>query len=520
MELKNCTLGIEFGSTRIKGVLVDENHQVLATGGYTWASKLKDGVWTYEMDEVHRGLQACFADIKAAFESDYHQPLTEVGAIGISGMMHGFLPFDKDMKLLTPFRTWQNTITQDVAETLSAAFQFNVPQRWSIAHLYQDVLNGAPYVKDIAYFTTLAGYIHWMLTGEKVLGVGEASGMFPIDSDCCDYSAPLLTKFDEMCKEKDIDLSAKALLPKVLCAGESAGVLTPSGAKLLDITGTLHAGIPFAPPEGDAGTGMVATNSVRTYTGNVSAGTSIFLMVVMDHLPKMHTEIDMVTTPSGKPVAMVHCNNCTADINGWVGLFQDFADSIGGKMDLGHLYDLLFKKALEADSDCGGLVSYNYLSGEVITGLNAGMPLFIRKPDSRFTLANFMKTQLFASLATLKLGLDILNEEEVRLDMLYGHGGLFKTPGVGQRYMAAACNSPVTCMETAGEGGPYGMALLAAYLLNKDKADSLEDYLDNLVFSGAKTVTLEPDPAEIESFMTYMKNYKKLLPVEKTAVDC
>ena len=513
LNLSKTALGIELGSTRIKAVLIDERHIPVASGDFEWENQLVDGVWTYSMDAIHTGLQTCFARLRADVKDNYGVELTEVGAIGVSAMMHGYLPFDKDGRQLAGFRTWRNTITGEAAEKLTALFSFNIPQRWSIAHLYQAILNGEEHVKDIAYLTTLAGYIHWRLTGKKVMGVGEASGMFPIDSATCDYDEGMVQKFKTL---TGIDL--RDILPKVLPAGTNAGMLTEAGARFLDPSGTLRPRIPVAPCEGDAGTGMVATNSVRVRTGNVSAGTSDFAMIVTDKSLGVHREIDMVTTPAGLPVAMVHCNNCTSDINAWVRLLGEFAEAIGAPQDKGTLFTLLFNKALEGDSDCGGLLSYNYFSGEGVTDLDEGRPIFARVPDASFTLANFMRTHLFSALATLKIGLDILTAtEQVRIDKLYGHGGFFKTPGVGQRMLSAAVGAPVSVMETAGEGGPYGMALLAAYRIWKDEGEMLEDYLDNKVFAEASSSTLLADAQDIEGFRTFLARYCRAFPVEREA---
>lgn len=518
MNLKNCVLGIEFGSTRIKAVMLDQNRKPIAQGSYGWENKLVDGVWTYDIEEVYKGMRECYADLKKNFEAEYNITLTEVGAIGISGMMHGFLPFNKDMNLLTRFRTWRNTITARAAEILSNEFGFNIPQRWSVAHLYEDVLDQKSYINDIDFFTTLAGYIHYLLTGEKVMGIGEASGMFPIDSKSFNYYKEFTEKFDNLTANYNVNWKIEDILPKVLVAGENAGCLTEEGAKLLDVSGELKAGIPFAPPEGDAGTGMVATNSVRANTGNVSAGTSIFAMVVTEEMPKMHREIDMVTTPSGLPVAMAHCNNCTSDINGWVKLFAEFYEAMGQKVDIGEIYTSLFKIALNGDNDCGGLLSYNYLSGEGITDLDEGVPVFLRVADAKFNLANFMRTHIYSAFATLKIGIDLLLEEGVKIDKLYGHGGLFKTPEVAQRFLSSAMNTPVTTMETAGEGGPYGMALLAAYLLDKENM-SLEDYLDDKIFASAISSEIMAKSEEIEGFNKFLEFYKQSFIVEKSAVE-
>jgi len=467
------------------------------------------------MDMVHTGLQSCFARLREDVKARFGQELTTVGAIGVSAMMHGYLPFDKDGKQLAEFRTWRNTITGEAAEELTALFGFNIPQRWSIAHLYQAILNGEEHVKDIAFLTTLAGYIHWRMTGEKVMGVGEASGMFPIDSGKLDYDEGMLQKFKAL---TDIDL--REILPKVLTAGESGGTLTEAGAAFLDPTGTLRPGIPVAPCEGDAGTGMAATNSVRVRTGNVSAGTSDFAMIVTEKPLRVHREIDMVTTPDGAPVAMVHCNNCTSDINAWVNLFAEYSDMMGAPVSKGELFTKLFSKALEGEADCGGLLSYNYFSGEGVTDLDEGRPFFARTPNAKFTLANFMRTHLLSALATLKIGLDILTQtEQVEIDKLYGHGGFFKTPEVGQRMLSAAVGTPVSVMETAGEGGPYGMALLCAYMLWKDEGESLADYLDCKVFADAKATTLMAEPSDIAGFSAFLSRYKKALPMEKKATE-
>ncbi len=515
MDLTKTVLGIELGSTRIKAVLIDDRHLPVASGDYEWENQLVNGIWTYSMDAVHTGIQTCFANLRADVKAKYGVELATVGAIGVSAMMHGYLPFDKDGKQLAEFRTWRNTITGEAAAKLTELFGFNIPQRWSIAHLYQAMLNGEEHVKDIAYLTTLAGYIHWRCTGEKLMGVGEASGMFPIDSAACDYDGEMLRKFRDL-----TGLDLRAILPKVLPAGAEAGTLTEAGARFLDPSGALRPGIPVAPCEGDAGTGMTATNSVRVRTGNVSAGTSDFAMIVTDHPLGVHREIDMVTTPDGAPVAMVHCNNCTSDINAWVNLFSEFAGLIGVHVGRGELFTRLFRKALEGDADCGGLMSFNYFSGEGVTDLDEGRPVFARMQNADFTLANFMRTHLLSALATLKIGMDILTDlEQVRIDKLYGHGGFFKTPEVGQRMLSAAVNSPVSVMETAGEGGPYGMALLAAYMLWKDEGETLPDYLDNKVFADAKSVTLMADRKDVEGFAAFLARYRKALPLERTATE-
>lgn len=513
-------LGVEFGSTRIKAVLIGPDSAPLASGGYEWENHWENGIWTYPLEEVWEGLQGCYAALAEEVKQQYDVPLETVGAMGFSGMMHGYLAFDEDRELLVPFRTWRNTMTAQAAEELTQLFHFNIPQRWSIAHLYQAMLNEEEHVPRIDFMTTLAGYVHWMLTGKKVLGVGEASGMFPIDSETGTYDARMVSLFDE--KLADYGLHLTDIFPQVLSAGEDAGVLTPEGALLLDPTGTLRPGIPMCPPEGDAGTGMAATNSVAPRSGNVSAGTSVFAMAVLEKpLSKVYPEIDMVTTPAGRPVAMVHCNNCTSDINAWVGLFDEVLSGMGAKVSKSDLYGMLFRKALEGDADCGGLLSYNYDSGEPITGFEEGRPLFVRTPDSHFGLANFMRTHLYSALATLKIGMDILLEKEhVQLDLLMGHGGYFKTREVGQPFMAAAMNVPVAVMETAGEGGAWGIALLAAYRVCKAPGQTLEDYLSREVFHGSAGVTVQPDAAAVEGFRQFVERYRKGLEIQQAAVRC
>lgn len=504
-------IGMELGSTRIKSVLIDEKGRVEASGSYTWENQLENGLWTYAESEIWKGVQESFS----ALMKDYGKPL-ELSAMGFSGMMHGYIALDKDGHLLVPFRTWRNTNTGEAAETLTKAFGFNIPMRWSISHLYQAILNDEPHIKDIAYLTTLSGYVHYKLTGEKVLGVGEASGMFPIDSKACTFDAKMLDTFDELITEKGYPWKIRDILPNVLPAGTEAGKLTEEGAKLLDRSGALKAGIPFCPPEGDAGTGMVATNSVKKKTGNVSAGTSVFAMVVLEKpLQELHTEIDMVTTPDGAPVAMVHCNNCTSDLNAWAGLFGEFAKAIGKELSFGELMTLLFKESLKGDEICGGLMNYNYLSGEPITGLTEGRPLFVREPDGKLTLANFMKTQIYSSLASLALGMEILSKEGVEVEEMCGHGGFFKTEEVGQRAMSAAVHAPVTVMENAGEGGAWGIALLAAYL---NKKESLSAYLSE-IFKDNQKITLRATAADKRDFAAYLERYKACLEIEKKAVE-
>lgn len=514
-------LGIEFGSTRIKAVLIDSESNPVAAGSHEWENRLENNIWTYTLDDIWTGLQDAYADMAADVKKQYGLELTNIGAIGFSAMMHGYMVFNSQDELLVPFRTWRNTMTGEAAGKLFDLFNYNIPQRWSIAHLYQAILNGEEHVKDITYLTTLAGYIHWQMTGEKVLGVGDASGMFPIDPGTKDYDETMVQKFDALVADKNFPWKLRDILPKVLVAGEHAGTLTAEGAKLLDVSGKLQAGIPVCPAEGDAGTGMAATNSVKQRTGNVSAGTSVFAMVVLEkELSKAYPELDLVTTPDGSLVAMVHCNNCTSDLNAWVGIFREFMETLGMEVDMNKLFSALYNKAMEGDKDCGGLLSWCYFSGEPVTGFDEGRPLFVRRPDARFNLANFMRTHLYSSLAALKIGMDILFEQEhVALDELMGHGGLFKTKGVGQSIMAAAANVPVTCMETAGEGGAWGIALLAAYMKNKEEGETLDAYLNDKVFAGQKGETLKPDAADGEGFNRFIENYTKALAVERAAVE-
>ena len=514
-------LGIELGSTRIKGVLLDDKNEILAMGGHTWENRLEEGVWTYHLEDVWAGLQGCFADLKKNVNDTYGVDLETIGAIGISAMMHGYLVFDKNGKLLAPFRTWRNTMTEPATIELMQLLNHQIPQRWSVAHLYQSILDGLDHVKEIKYMTTLSGYVHWMLSGEKVLGVDDASGMFPINPETKTYYAEMLEKFDVKVADKNYAWKIEEILPKVLVAGENAGALTEAGAKLLDPSGTLKAGIPMCPPAGDAGTGMVATNSVKVRTGNVSAGTSVFSMIVLEKkLSKVYPEIDIVTTPEGNSVAMVHCNNCTSDLNAWVNLFKEFCDTFGVKMDMDTLYGGLYGKALEGDMDCGGLLAYNYFSGEHITHFEEGRPLFVREQNAKFTLANFMRTHLFTSLGAIKVGNDLLIENEgVKVDSIWGHGGLFKTEGVGQRILAAALNTPVSVMKTASEGGAWGIAVLAAYMVQKENGEALCDYLQNKIFAGAESVTLQPDAADVEGFKVFIERYKSGLVIERAAVD-
>ena len=514
------TLGIEFGSTNIKAVLINKDFEPIASGSHGWENRLENNIWTYHNEDISEGVKDCYAKLKADVKEKYGVTLETVGAIGISAMMHGYLPFDSDWNQLAEFRTWRNTITGEAAEKLTKEFDFNIPQRWSIAHLYQAMLNKEEHMPKLCHLTTLAGYIHHVLTGENVMGVGEASGMFPIDSNVFDYDATMADKFDKLIADAGYAFKIREVLPKVLVAGEDAGTLTAEGAAFLDPAGDLKAGIKVAPPEGDAGTGMVATNSVRVRTGNVSAGPSDFAMIVVDHQLGVHRELDMVTTPDGLPVAMVHCNNCTSDINAWVSLLSEFAILCGGESDPGRLFPMLFNKAMEADADCGGLLSFNYFSGEGVTDLDAGRPLFMRQPDAKFTLANFMRTHIMSAMSTLKVGLDILTKEEnVPIDALYGHGGFFKTPVVGQSVLAAAANTPISCMETAGEGGPYGMALLASYLVWKDDNETLPDYLSDKVFANAVSTTIAPKQEDVDGFNKFIESYVASIPVERAAVE-
>lgn len=521
IESGKTALGIELGSTRIKAVLIGEDHVPIASGSHEWENRYENGVWTYSLEDVWAGLQESYRNLSNEVLEKYKTPLQTPGAIGFSAMMHGYMAFDQDGNLLVPFRTWRNTMTGQESEKLTDLFQFNIPQRWSIAHLYQAILNREPHVKDIRYLTTLAGYVHWKLTGQQVLGVGEASGMFPIDSRTNQFDAHKIEQFNEWIQAENLPWKLDDILPNVLVAGEAAGALTAEGATLLDPTGQLQAGIPLCPPEGDAGTGMVATNSVAERTGNVSAGTSVFAMIVLEKdLSKLYPEIDMVTTPSGKPVAMVHSNNCTSDLNAWVDLFQEFTRVLGVDISESRLYEILYNQGLVGDADGGGLLAYNYLSGEHITHLEQGRPLFVRTPENRFNLSNFMRVHLFSAVGALKIGMDILFEQEqVKIDQLLGHGGFFKTKEVGQKIMAAAMKVPVSVMETAGEGGAWGIALLASYMLKKAGNESLEDYLCNQVFAGQNGTTIAPDPVDVDGFTAFMERYKRGLVIERAAVD-
>ena len=521
IETGKTTLGIELGSTRIKAVLIGEDHAPIASGGHAWENRYENGVWTYSLDDVWQGVRESYQALAGEVAARYHVPLRTCGAIGVSGMMHGYLALDGAGKPLVPFRTWRNTITGQAAEDLTQLFRFNIPQRWSVAHLYQAILNHEPHVGEIRQLTTLAGYVHWRLTGQPVLGIGDASGMFPIDSRIHDYDAHMLALFQKRLCRKNFPWKLRDILPRVLVAGEAAGILTGEGARLLDPAGQLRAGIPLCPPEGDAGTGMVATNSVAERTGNVSAGTSVFAMIVLKKaLSKVHPEIDLVTTPAGWPVAMVHSNNCTSDLNAWVGLFQEFTRAWGKEVDPDRLFELLYQQGLAGEADCGGLLAYNYVSGEHITHLAEGRPLFVRTPESRFTLPNFMRAHLFSALGALKIGLDILFEQErVKVDRVLGHGGFFKTKEAGQRIMAAAMGVPVSVMETADEGGAWGIALLAAYLLRRTPQETLDAYLGRRVFAGKKGATIAPDKRDVAGFGVFMARYRKGLVIERAAVD-
>lgn len=515
-----AVLGIELGSTRIKAVLIDRNNTPIAQGSHEWENKLVDGLWTYSIEAVWHGLQDCYSDLRANVKKQYDVEIEHLAAIGISAMMHGYMAFNDKEEILVPFRTWRNTNTGQAAAELSRLFVYNIPLRWSISHLYQAILNSEEHVKDIKYLTTLAGYIHWQITGRKVLGIGDASGMLPIDPATKDYYADMVDKFDKLVAPQGFGWKLLDIMPKVLQAGEDAGLLTEKGISLLDVSGNLKPGCPVCPPEGDAGTGMVATNAVKQRTGNVSAGTSSFSMIVLEKdLSKPYEMIDMVTTPDGSPVAMVHCNNCTSDLNAWVNLFKEYQELLGIPVDMNEVFGKLYNNALKGDADCGGLIAYNYISGEPVTGLSEGRPLFVRSANDKFNLANFMRANLYASVGVLKIGNDILfNEEHVKVDRITGHGGLFKTKGVGQRILAAAINSPISVMETAGEGGAWGIALLAAYLVNNKSNKTLADFLDESVFAGDRGVEISPTAEDVAGFNTYIENYKRGLAIEEAAV--
>ncbi|MEW4207692.1 FGGY-family carbohydrate kinase [Priestia megaterium] len=515
------SLGIELGSTRIKAVLINENFETISSGSYEWENLLEDGFWTYNLLDIITGLQSAYREMKQEVERSYGITIRTVGSIGVSAMMHGYMAFDKTGELLVPFRTWRNATTSAAAKELTEHFQFNIPERWSIAHLYQAIINQEKHLPRIHYMTTLAGYIHWLLTGSKALGIGDASGMFPIDERTQNYSEDMMKQFDELISYKGYPWQLSDILPAVHTSGEQAGTLTAIGASILDQSKNLQPGIPFCPPEGDAGTGMVATNSVRKRTGNVSVGTSVFAMIVLDKkLLNVYPEIDLVTTPNGSPVAMVHANNCSSDLNAWLGLFREFSEAMGQKVESDKLFQVMLNKALEADPDGGGLLSYGYFSGENITGVESGRPLFVRSAKSNFNLANFMRTHLFTAFGALRIGMDLLvKEENVKIHSILAHGGLFKTPVVGQKMMAAAINTPVSVMDTAGEGGAWGMAILSSYMLNKSENESLEDFLDDKVFKEVTAQEIYPDELDVKGFEAFIKRYKKGLVIEKAAAE-
>ena len=521
IESGKAYLGIEFGSTRIKAVLIDEEHNPIASGSHTWENRYENGLWTYSLDDIWAGLQDSYRDMAENVQKEYGVTIKKLGAIGFSAMMHGYMAFNEKEEILVPFRTWRNTNTGQAAAALSELFVYNIPLRWSISHLYQAILDNEEHVPSINYLTTLAGFVHWQITGQKVLGIGDASGMLPIDPITKNYSSEMVDKFDKLIAPKGYDWKLRDILPKVLSAGENAGFLTPEGASRLDVSGHLKAGIPVCPPEGDAGTGMVATNAVKQRTGNVSAGTSSFSMIVLEkELSKPYEMIDMVTTPDGSLVAMVHCNNCTSDLNAWINIFKEYQELMGIPVDMDEIYGKLYNHALTGNADCGGLISYNYISGEPITGLADGRPLFVRSPESKFTLANFMRNNLYTCLGAMRVGLDILlNQEHVKIDKLLGHGGLFKTKGVGQQILADAVNAPVSVMSTAGEGGAWGIALLASYLINKKDGEDLADFLDENVFKGNEGSTLAPEAEGVKGFNAFMDRYMKGLGIERAAVE-
>ena len=521
IESGKAILGIEFGSTRIKAVLIDQDNKPIAQGSHTWENALVDGLWTYSIDDIWSGLQDCYSNLLKNVSNLYGIEIEQLAAIGVSAMMHGYMAFDAQEQILVPFRTWRNTNTGPAAAELSELFNFNIPLRWSISHLYQAILNGESHVPDIKFLTTLAGYIHWQLTGRKVLGIGDASGMLPIDPATKNYDTTMVDKFGQLIAPRNLPWTLADILPQVVSAGEDAGTLTDKGARRLDVSGHLKGGIPVCPPEGDAGTGMVATNSVRQRTGNVSAGTSSFSMIVLEkNLSKPYESIDIVTTPDGSPVAMVHCNNCTSEINAWANIFKEYQELMGFEVDMNQIFTNLFKVALDGDADCGGLLSYNYVSGEPVAGFADGRPLFVRAANDKFTLANFMRTQLYAAVGVLKMGNDILfKDEKVNVDRITGHGGYFTTKGVGQRVLAAALNSPISVMETADEGGAWGIALLASYLVNKTDGQTLDRFLDEVVFAGNTGTEVKPTAEEVAGFEAYINQYKKGLAIEKAAVE-
>ena len=533
IQAGKAILGIEFGSTRIKAVLIDEENNPIAQGSHEWENQLVDGLWTYSTEAIWYGLEDCYADLRKNVRAQYDCEIEILASIGISAMMHGYMafgpngvaskgaPVGEEEKILVPFRTWRNTNTGAAAAKLSELFNYNIPLRWSISHLYQCILDNEEHVKDITYLTTLAGYIHWRLTGKKCLGIGDASGMIPVDPETKNYNAEMVKKFNDLVADKGYPWKLEDILPECIVAGHPAGFLTEHGAKRLDISGHLKPGCPLCPPEGDAGTGMVATNAVKQRTGNVSAGTSSFSMIVLEKdLSKPSEMIDMVTTPDGSLVAMVHCNNCTSDINAWVKLFKEYQELLGVPVDMNEVYGKLYNNALKGDADCGGVLAYNYISGEPVTGLQEGRPLVVRSPNDKFNLANFIRCNLYATVAVLKLGNDILfKEEKVKVDRITGHGGLFKTKGVGQRILAAALNSPISVMETAGEGGAWGIALLAGYVVNNKENLNLADYLEKVVFGGNTGEEIAPTPEEVEGFNKYIEVYKAGLAIEQAAVN-
>ena len=518
IENGKAVLGIELGSTRIKAVLIDQARIPIASGSHEWENRLEEGFWTYSLEDIWEGLRACYRSLAKDVRRRYGTEIRRLGAIGVSAMMHGYMAFDKDGELLVPFRTWRNGTTGPAADALTELFGYNIPERWSIAHLYQAVLNGEEHVPSIAFMTTLAGYIHWKVTGQKVLGIGDASGMFPVDTETKDYDRAMAGKFDDLTKEMQYPWKLRDILPGIRVAGQEAGVLTEEGAGMIDDSGRLEPGIPLCPPEGDAGTGMTATNSVAVGTGNVSAGTSAFVMAVLGKLPgNVHREIDLVTTPDGSTVAMVHANNCTSELNAWVGLFGQVLESFGAKPDTQQLYAVLYNKGLEGEDDCGGVLSYGFLSGENIARVEKGRPMTLRTPGSRFTLANFMRSHLYGALGTLRMGMDILYREGVHIEQIYGHGGFFKTPAVGQRIMAAALETPVAVLETAGEGGAWGIALLADYLLHKKEGQTLGEYLSRTVFENSKGSSVEPASEDVEGVRRFMGSFKAGLAAERMA---
>lgn len=513
-------IGIEFGSTRIKAVLIGQDSEPLAAGTYDWQNSYENGVWTYSLDEVRKGMQGCFAALMENVRNKYNVVLETTASIGISAMMHGYLAFDEDHQILVPFRTWRNTMTAQAADKVTKEFGFNIPQRWSIAHLYQAILNGEEHVSRIRFMTTLAGYVHWILTGEKVIGIGDGSGMFPIDPETGVYNKSMLDKFAKLTQGTDFTQDLSEILPKIVPVGECAGTLTEVGARLLDPSGSFKAGVPFCPPEGDAQTGMVATNSIAPRTGNISAGTSIFAMAVLERdLSAVYPQIDIVTTPCGHPVAMVHCNNCTTDLDAWIAMFSETLKMFGADVKKSVVYDKLYAAALSGKADCDGILSYNYYSGEHVTEFPEGRPLVMRTPNSELNISNFMRSLIYSCMATLKIGMDILmNEEKITLNKIYAHGGLFKSPVTGQRFLASALGVPVTLMESAGEGGAWGIALLAAYQAREDRMESLADYLNRCVFAGMSGTSMDPCSEDAEGFAEYMKAYRAGLAVENAAI--